>query len=191
MNQKPHYMLFAESHDDIDFQHGQKGIWRFLLEARGSSQRFEASDVEYGINGERLALLAVVRGLEALNQPSHVTLITSSDHVRRGFRYGLDQWRADGWQWERFGQQVPIKDHDLWQRVDRAARIHQIECRVFRFDQAHEVHARPAVAARRIRPELARRPASRSRSWSGICARVAASWGRVIRSSERLPEATA
>jgi hypothetical protein len=48
--------------------------------------------------------------------------------VRRGIRRDLAQWRERDWCWERFGQLVPIRDLDLWQRVDRALAIHQVEC---------------------------------------------------------------
>ena len=73
--------------------------------------------------GERLELLSVVRGLEALDQPARVTLITSSRYVRLGLRYGLEEWRRNRWCWEHFGKLVPIKNQDLWQRVDRALHI--------------------------------------------------------------------
>jgi ribonuclease HI len=87
-----------------------------------------AEDSEPGTCASRLELLAVVRGLEALDQPSRVTLVTRSRYVARGIRRGLTQWRARRWRWERFGQLVPIRDHDLWQRIDQAMRIHDVDC---------------------------------------------------------------
>ncbi len=83
-------------------------------------EQFEAADAEPDAQGERLELLAVVRGLEALEQPSRVTLVTPSKYVNRGLTYGLEEWRANDWQWEHFGEMVPVKNRDLWQRVDRA-----------------------------------------------------------------------
>jgi hypothetical protein len=79
----------------------------------------------------------VVRGLEALEQPSRVTLVTPSKYVNRGITYGLPEWRSTGWQWEHFGEMVPVKNRDLWQRVDRALDIHRVECRTWRFDLPH------------------------------------------------------
>ena len=76
-----------------------------------------AEDIEPDIQGERLELLTVVRGLEALDQPVPVTLMTPSIYVREGIRYGLAEWRRNGWRWESFGQMVPVKNCDLWQRV--------------------------------------------------------------------------
>ena len=129
----PHYTLFST----FDTHH-QPGRWRFVLRVADGSARLEAEDAEPDAHGERLELLAVVRGLEALDQPSRVTLMTPSPYVREGIRYGLAEWRKNGWRWEFFGQLVPVKNCDLWQRVDTALRFHQVECRTWRIDRAHQ-----------------------------------------------------
>ena len=67
-----------------------------------------------------------------------MTLLVANRFVRRGIRRDLAQWRERGWQWERFGQLVPIRDLDLWQRVDRALAIHQVECFAWNAEE-HEV----------------------------------------------------
>ena len=85
--------------------------------------------MEPGTDGERLELLSVLRALEALEQPSDVLLMTPSQYVVRGIRYGLDAWRESAWCWERFGRMVPVKNADLWQRLDRALSYHQVRCR--------------------------------------------------------------
>lgn len=132
----PHYLLFTEAKDQTNAT-DRGGRWRFVLEQIGTTTRIEEADFEPGIWGERLHLLAVVRGLEALEQPSRITLITSSKYVGRGIRRGLTQWKQNDWQWERFGQMALIKHHDLWQRIDRSAQIHQINCRIWQFDPPH------------------------------------------------------
>jgi len=128
----PHFLLFSEARGK-----NRQGQWRFVLQAADGSATFEAADAEPGTTGERLELLAVVRGLEALDQPSRVTLFTPSKYVNRGIAHGLDDWRTNGWTWERFGQVVPVKNQDLWQRLDRALAVHRIEFRGWRFDKAH------------------------------------------------------
>ena len=128
----PHYLLFTEAKHVSEPAIG--GRWRFVLEQIGTATRIEEADFERGLRGERLQLLAVVRGLEALEQQSRVTLITSSKYVGRGIRRGLTQWRQNDWQWEHFGSLTLIKNHDLWQRIDVAMQIHQINCRVWQFD---------------------------------------------------------
>jgi ribonuclease HI len=98
------------------------------LQSIGGDKHFAANEVELETSSNRLELLAVVRGLEALEEPSRVTLLTASRYVNRGIRHGISQWRERKWRWERFGQLVPIRNQDLWQRVDRALQFHQVEC---------------------------------------------------------------
>ena len=147
----PHFLLFSES----DRKHSQ-GQWRFVLQSLDGSKQFEAEDVEPEARGERLELLAVVRGLEALPGPSRVTLVTPSRYVNRGLSYGLEEWRANDWQWEHFGQMVPVKNRDLWQRIDRALQYHDLHCRTWRFDlpQTEAEDARTALALRRAQTAL-------------------------------------
>jgi ribonuclease HI len=144
---KPHFLLFSES-----ARKQERGHWRFVLQAVDGSDQFEACDEEPDVGGERLELLAVVRGLEALPEPARVTLVTPSKYVNRGLAQGLPEWRHNGWQWEHFGEMVPVKNRDLWQRVDRALDYHQVQCRSWRFDLPHGGPAavgmsRPAEAA--------------------------------------------
>lgn len=161
----PHYLLFSESS-----RGPEPGRWRFVLRSRDGLDRVVADDVEPDVRGERLELLAVVRGLEALDQPSNVTLVTESTYVREGIRYGLAEWRRNGWRWEWFGQMVPVKNRDLWRRVDRALKFHKLDCRVWRFDPAHgttpaghlasrtrELRQQDAEVSERPRPGLLRR----------------------------------
>ena len=136
--QTPHYLLFSDSGRRTDSVAGRMGTWRFVLEDVNGSSVVEAADAEPGAWGERLELLAVVRGLEALNQPSRVTLVTPSRYVDRGLRHGLQEWRNNQWRWERFGKLVPVKNRDLWQRVDRALHYHRVECRRYAFEASYD-----------------------------------------------------
>jgi ribonuclease HI len=138
----PHYLLFSEA-DATD----GSGRWRFLLRNGDGSRQFEAADVEPGVQGERLDLLTIVRALESLDQPSCVTVIGCSRYVRQGMQYGLSEWRDNGWRWESFGQLVPIKNGDLWQRMDRVLRFHRVECCGRRLDPPHRRLSGPHVEA--------------------------------------------
>lgn len=133
VSSRPHFLLFSRA----EWNGSSPGTWHFVLESVDGQGIVEASDREPGLRRERLELLAVVRGLEALDQPSRVTLVTPSRRIARGFRSGLDEWRTRRWRWERDGRWVPIKNRDLWQRVDRALQFHRVECRTWRFDGAH------------------------------------------------------
>ncbi len=135
MNQTaPHYLLLCESNSVLT-ESGRNGRWSFVLEQLGGSGRVEVAELEPGVVGERLQLLAVVRGLEALEQASNVTLVTSSSYVGRGIRRSLVTWRENGFQWERFGHMTPIKNQDLWKRVSRAMEFHKVECRIWSFSR--------------------------------------------------------
>jgi len=147
----PHYLLFSEASARAD----QRRNWRFVLRSVSGDQSLAAADVEPGIDGGRLELLAVVRGLEALPQPSRVTLLTRSRYVSRGIRRGLGQWRDRQWRWERFGKLVPIRDHDLWRRVDRALRIHQVECYPWQSDRPRPCGRVAEAAVARCRKDSA------------------------------------
>src|SRR5205085_10381837 len=124
---RPHFLLFAEARVE-----GQQGTWRFVLARVGSSQSLSAIDVEPVSSHERLELLALVRGLEAIDEPARVTLVTNSRYVSRGLTRGLADWRSQDWCWERFGQLVPVRHHDLWRRVDCALQFHEVYCRLWR-----------------------------------------------------------
>lgn len=125
----PHFLLFSNARQDRPPHEPAAGQWRFVLEAVDGSLKLEATDAEAEISRDRLELLAIVRGLEALDQPSMVTVVTSSRYISRGLRFGLPTWRENGWQWERFGQLVAVKNADLWQRIDRAMKFHRLACR--------------------------------------------------------------
>lgn len=137
----PHYLLFCTIHmsdgptHDIQAQGSPKpalhrGRWHFVLEQLDGAQRLEVADSESVDAADRLALLCVVRGLEALEQPSRVTLVTTSRYVMRGLKYGLDSWRESGYCWERFGVQKPVRNADLWKRVDGALGYHGVSCKL-------------------------------------------------------------
>lgn len=129
----PRYLLFAETVADgpVADRNGAPG-WRFMLHAIDSDHDIVASDHEPGMRGDRLALMAVVRGLEALDQPSVVKLVSTSTYVRRGVSRGIAEWRANDWKWEHFGRLTPIRDEDLWRRIDQALAYHRVSCRGWR-----------------------------------------------------------
>ena len=142
---RPHYLLISESS-----QLNGPGRWRFVLRSADGGERIVADDVDPEARGDRLELLTVVRGLEALEQPSRVTLWTPNAYVREGIRHGLREWRENGWLWEYFGRMVPVKNDDLWRRLDRAMQFHEVDCRTWRVDPAHI----PGAAESPIRGEL-------------------------------------
>ena len=134
----PHYVLMTQASRIEGL-----GRWRFVLRPIDGATVVEVADVEPDIWGERLDLLTVIRALESLDQPSRITLIGCTRYVRHGIRYGLAEWRDNQWRWECFGQMVPVRDADLWQRMDRTLQFHRVECRQCRFDARHTSLAGP------------------------------------------------
>jgi ribonuclease HI len=131
----PEFLLFvvAESNDEI-------GHWHFSLESESGEKKISATEMEPGETQGRLELLAAIRGLEALDQPSRVLLVTTSAYIRRGIRFGLREWRNAGWRWERFGHMVPVTNADLWQRLDQALQYHEVTCRRWRTERVDNAH---------------------------------------------------
>ncbi len=139
----PHYLLLTETQSCVE-ETLTGGFWRFVLRQIDGSEHMEISDTEPGVIGERLQLLAVLRGLESIGQPSRVTLVTSSQYVTRGIRRDLATWRELNWTWERFGELHDIKHRGLWQRVDRALQIHTVQCRAWRIESALKKSTKPS-----------------------------------------------
>ena len=121
----PRFLVLTQS----EWRPRDTGYWRFRVEPVEGQGTFEAAGEEADCSRDRLDLWAVVRGLESLNQPSHLTLITASSYVSRGFRFGLPEWRERDWCWESYGRWTEIRDADLWRRIDGAFEAHSLPVR--------------------------------------------------------------
>ena len=191
MKSTPHFVLFSRTREEAFEQDLQGGSWYFRLES-SSSETFEASDVEHDVSTERLELLAVVRGLEALGQPSTVTLVTSSKQISRAIRQGLEYWRARDWKWERFGEKVPMRNADLWRRIDSALQIHDVSCRTYLVDGPQAHHAPVAKKAPSRVKRTQRKPLFRARPVRTLTRWTASSMCRIATGLQRLiPESAA
>lgn len=137
---KPHYLLFCEGNAGpaFGFPEDDASRWRFVLENVETGHKIEAWDYEEILHPDRISLMAVIRGLEALDQPSKVTLVTTNRYVARGLQYGLSEWRENDFCWEHFGSIQPIRNQDLWRRVDIALRYHEVTCRWMAYDSQED-----------------------------------------------------
>ncbi len=123
---RPRFVLIAET----EFSESSNlSTWRFSLHGLDNSFSIVAHDSEPELCSERLELLAIVRGLEALNQPSEVTLVNESTSIQKGIQRDIETWRTNQWRWENFGRFTSIRNADLWQRIDKALNFHTIMCR--------------------------------------------------------------
>jgi len=100
------------------------GGWGALLTA-GEHVK-ELSGAEPLTTNNRMELTAVIRALEALKRPSRLRIFTDSEYVRRGITEWVRSWKARGW---KTADRKPVKNQDLWERLDALAAGHQIEWR--------------------------------------------------------------
>ena len=100
------------------------GGWAALL-LQGARER-EISGAEQHTTNNRMELTAVIRALEALKRPVQARVYTDSEYVRRGITEWLADWKARGW---RTAARQPVKNQDLWQRLDELAARHRLEWR--------------------------------------------------------------
>lgn len=100
------------------------GGWGVLLAERGATR--ELSGAEPDTTNNRMELMAAIAALEALVAPTAVTLLTDSQYVQLGITQWLPQWKRRGW---KTAERKPVKNQDLWQRLETAASRHQVEWR--------------------------------------------------------------
>jgi ribonuclease HI len=98
------------------------GGWAALLR-QGEHER-EISGGEALTTNNRMELTAVIRALEALTRPVQGRIYTDSEYVRRGMSEWLPAWKSRGW---RTAARKPVKNQDLWQRLDELRVPHRLE----------------------------------------------------------------
>ncbi len=102
------------------------GSWSFAVETASGDSVLQAEDVETG-DLNRLTLLAAVRGLESIDGPASVLLLSNNRYLIRSLSDSLPRWRANGFEWEHFGRKMEVQHADLWRRVDHALDIHCVQ----------------------------------------------------------------
>lgn len=101
------------------------GGWAFILRHLTSGKELERSGAERETTNNRMELIAVVRGLEALKRPCHVELFTDSEYVRKGLSEWMRKWKANGWKRREGKALKPVKNEDLWRRLDELVSTHK------------------------------------------------------------------
>ncbi len=98
------------------------GGWGALLIAGKHEKELFGGEKETTNN--RMELMAVIQALGALKRPCHIDLHTDSQYVLKGITEWMDGWKAKGW---KTASKAPVKNVDLWQELDAACRLHQIQ----------------------------------------------------------------
>jgi ribonuclease HI len=99
------------------------GGWGALLR-HGTVEKELCGGEAAGTTNNRMELMAPIRALESLNRPVTVRLHTDSVYVRDGITKWVPRWKGNGWL---TAAKQPVKNVDLWQRLDEACARHQIE----------------------------------------------------------------
>lgn len=102
------------------------GGWAFVLRHPTSGKEIERSGAEQETTNNRMELMAVIHGLELLKRPTHVELVTDSIYVGRGLSEWMAKWKANGWRRGSKGKSSPVKNEDLWRRLDTLVARHTL-----------------------------------------------------------------
>ena len=113
------------------------GGWGFILQDAPTGTIRKESGGEPHTTNNRMELLAVIRGLEALKRGCRVRLVTDSEYVARGISEWMPGWKANGWR-RRVGKGYkPVKNVELWQQLDQLLQQHQVDCEWVRGHAGH------------------------------------------------------
>ncbi len=119
------------------------GGWGAILIA--GAHRKELSGGEVLTTNNRMELTAAISALEALKKPCAVDLHTDSEYLRNGVMKWMAGWRRNGW---RTADKKPVKNQDLWERLDAALKAHEIEWHWVKGHAGNELNERADELAR-------------------------------------------
>lgn len=125
------------------------GGWGAVLRYNGREKELYGGEPETTNN--RMELTAAIMGLESLKRPCKVRLTTDSQYVRLGITEWMANWKKRGW---KSSAKKPVKNIDLWQRLDRAAARHQVEWHWVKGHSGHDENERADALANRGIDEL-------------------------------------
>ncbi len=102
------------------------GGWGALLQAKDGETVVKERELNGGegdTTNNRMELLAAISALEALERASKITVVTDSAYVKNGVTGWIDGWKRNGW---KTSAKKPVKNVDLWQRLDEARARHDV-----------------------------------------------------------------
>lgn len=104
----------------------------------GSRERV-ISGAEPETTNNRMELRAAIEALESLKRPAKVVLTTDSQYLRQGVQQWMAKWKRNGW---RTAQKAPVKNRDLWERLDELGARHEVEWHWVRGHSGHPENER-------------------------------------------------
>jgi ribonuclease HI len=109
-----------------------RGGWGAVLRYKGHEKTLYGA--EPLTTNNRMELMAAIRALESLKRPCRVRLTTDSQYVQKGITEWMTNWKRNGW---KTAAKKPVKNADLWQRLDMAISGHQIQWEWVRGHSGH------------------------------------------------------
>jgi len=125
------------------------GGWAAIL-IKGEHQK-ELKGGEPLSTNNRMELMAAISALEALKRPCVVDMHTDSQYVREGITKYINNWKRNGW---RTASKQPVKNQDLWQRLEAARAAHEVHWHWVKGHSGHELNDRADQLVREARDEL-------------------------------------
>ena len=125
------------------------GGWGALLIARDGDKVLKERELcggEADTTNNRMELLAAIHVLETLERPSTLTVITDSAYVKNGVTSWMHGWKRNGW---RTSNKKPVKNVELWQRIDEAQARHDVTWEWVKGHAGHPENERADELARR------------------------------------------
>ena len=119
------------------------GGWGAILQAGGHTKELKGGEAHTTNN--RMELMAAISALEALKKPCRVDLHTDSQYLRNGIMGWIHGWKKNGW---RTADKKPVKNSDLWQRLDAAIGHHQVTWHWVKGHAGHDLNERADELAR-------------------------------------------
>ncbi len=124
------------------------GGWGVLLVAKNGDKVLKERELNGGeaeTTNNRMELRAAIEALEALERPSALTIITDSAYVKNGVTSWIHGWKANGW---RTSAKKPVKNEDLWRRLDAAQNRHDVTWEWVKGHAGHRENERADELAR-------------------------------------------
>ena len=125
------------------------GGWGAIL--RYGEHERELYGAERDTTNNRMELMAAIQALEVLKRACDVVLSTDSEYLRRGITEWLPQWKRRGW---KTADKKPVKNQDLWERLERAAQPHRVRWEWVRGHSGHPENERADRLANRAIDEM-------------------------------------
>ena len=125
------------------------GGWGAVLRFGGHER--ELRGWEENTTNNRMELLAAISALEAMTEPCKVVLTTDSTYVKDGITRWIRNWKANGW---KTAAKKPVKNKDLWERLDAECLRHQVEWRWVKGHAGHPENERADGLANLAMDEL-------------------------------------